>query len=315
MVTFLYYHPACEEHCNGRDHPEAGGRLAAIMSGLKHADFDGLVRKKAPGISEEKLLYAHSKEYVQRIFSVIADEGNAFIDGDTLVSAKSPEAARRAAGSVVAAIDDVCSKELLDKQDVFNAFCAIRPPGHHAKSNKAMGFCLFNNVAIGALYAQKQYDLKRIAIIDFDVHHGNGTQDIIKSNPNILYISSHQKDSFPWTGHPSNVGKYGNILNVVLSLGEGAYEFRIKYEEKIFPVLENFSPELIIISAGFDAHKDDPLAGLCLTTDDFYWVTKRLVAISKRHSKGRIVSVLEGGYNLNALKKSVAAHVRALMQK
>jgi acetoin utilization deacetylase AcuC-like enzyme len=232
--------------------------------------------------------------------------GHAAIDADTIVSPGSGEAALRAAGAVIAAVDAVMTGEAL------NAFCAVRPPGHHAERDRAMGFCLFNNVAVGAYHARAAHGIDRVAAIDFDVHHGNGTQDIFWSDPNLLYASTHQSPLYPGTGARGERG-VGNIFNVPLRAGSGTQEFRAAVEAVILPALESFAPDLVLISAGFDAHSDDPLAGLEFVAADYAWVTRQLVDLARRHCNGRIVSSLEGGYDLKALGESAAAHVGALM--
>ena len=249
----------------------------------------------------------HSERYVEEIVRAVPDNEFLYLDADTSLSNGSSEAAMRGCGSVCAAIDALMAK------NAKNAFCAVRPPGHHAETEKAMGFCLFNNAAIGAAYAREKFKTDRVAVVDFDVHHGNGTQEMFWSQPNLLYASTHQMPLFPGTGAISEVGEYNNVINAPLSAGSGSSEFRTAFSEVIFPGLRKFSPDLLIVSAGFDAHADDPLASLNLYEDDYSWVTLELLSIAEKYSDGRLVSVLEGGYNLEALSSSASVHVRQLM--
>jgi acetoin utilization deacetylase AcuC-like enzyme len=266
----------------------------------------------APPAIPEQLLRAHAPELVCAMLETLPREalenGYAQIDADTYISAGSPEAALCAAGAVIAAVDSVLSGEIQ------NAFCAVRPPGHHAERGRAMGFCLFNNIAVGALHARAAHGLKRIAVLDFDVHHGNGSQDIFFNDADSLYASTHQMPLYPGTGYPDEQGIVGNILNRPLRAGSGSKDFRPVYRDIVLPALEAFAPEIVFISAGFDAHRADPLANLNLTEDDFTWVTREICAVASRVCEGRVVSALEGGYDLEALAACARAHVGALLE-
>ncbi|HTW35982.1 MAG TPA: histone deacetylase family protein [Rhizomicrobium sp.] len=312
MWTGLIGHPACLEHLPPRGHPECADRLRAVVGHLETDAFQDLVRINAPRAERADLLRAHTADHVDAITGMCAERATADgyfqIDPDTVMSAGSKEAALRAAGAVVAAVDEVHAGRLR------NAFCAVRPPGHHAERARAMGFCLFNSVAVGALRARAVHGYRRIAIIDFDVHHGNGTQDIFWSDIDAFYASSHQSPFYPGTGDASESGFLGNVLNVPLRAGSGSREFRAAYEREVLPAIQNFAPDFIFISAGFDGHRDDPLAELELVESDFSWVTHAICEIARRRCGGRVVSVLEGGYDLEALARSAAAHVRALME-
>jgi acetoin utilization deacetylase AcuC-like enzyme len=310
MATGLISHTACLGHVTPAGHPERVARLEAVLRALGQPEFHALVRIDAPQASREALLRAHTVAHVEAILGAEIAEGRfGYIDGDTSMSFGSREAALRAAGAVTAAVDAVLA------EDLRNAFCAVRPPGHHAERDRAMGFCLFNNIVVGALHAQAVHGLARIAVIDFDVHHGNGTQDIFFSHPNLFYASTHQSPLYPGTGAAAERGVLGNILNVPLPPGAGSEQFRAAFERSILPALSAFSPEFILVSAGFDAHRADPLAELSLVEDDFGWATREICAIALRTCSGRVVSALEGGYDLDALGRSAAAHVRALMEE
>ena len=306
MRTLYYSHPDFLSHNTGQGHPECADRLRAIDKALAQPKFANLIRVVPPIGTDQQIGLVHPIEHIQHIRSAIPAEGFHHLDPDTVLSTGSKAAAYRAVGTVCDAVDQI----LTGKAD--NAFCAVRPPGHHAEPKRAMGFCLFNNVAIAAEYARQKYHLERIAIVDFDVHHGNGTQVVFYHQPQVLYASSHEMPNYPGTGFPSETG-VGNIINVPLAAGDTGVEFREKYEELIFPALNSFKPDLLLISAGFDAHKDDPLASISLVEDDYRWITQALMEIAARACKGRIISVLEGGYNLNALATSVAVHVKTLM--
>jgi acetoin utilization deacetylase AcuC-like enzyme len=306
MTTLLYTHEACLAHDPGSYHPESPARLRAVLEGLESAAFAALELRKAPRAELEDLVRAHSARFVEAILAAIPTAGHAAVDADTIVSPGSGEAALRAAGAVCAAVDAVLAGEAA------NAFCAVRPPGHHAERERAMGFCLFNNVAIGAARARAVHGVERVAAIDFDVHHGNGTQAIFEADPNYFYASTHQWPLYPGTGARSETG-VGNVVNVPLPPMAGSSEFRHGVSQFILPALEEFRPDLIMISAGFDAHRDDPLAQLMLVEADYAWVTERLLECARRCCGGRIVSSLEGGYDLRALAASAAAHVAALM--
>ena len=306
MTTFLYTHPACLEHDPGRHHPEGPARLRAVFDALADPEFARLERREAPEASMEDLLRVHSRPHVERLLRAVPKSGHVGIDADTILSPASGEAALRAAGAVVAAVDAVVARE------ADNAFCAVRPPGHHAEPGRAMGFCLFNNIAVGALRAREVHGLDRIAVIDFDVHHGNGTQAAFEADDGLFYASTHQSPLYPGTGSAGETG-VGNIVNVPLRPMAGSSQFRAGMRERILPALDAFRPELVLISAGFDAHRSDPLAQLLLDEADYTWITERLIEIAYRHAGGLLVSALEGGYDLPALSASVAAHVRVLM--
>ena len=307
MATALFSHPASQLHDPGIHHPESPKRFEAITRALAEPDFDELDRRQSPIIEKEKLCWAHTEDYVGEVLRAIPETGYVAIDGDTVVCKDSGEAALRAAGGICAAVDAVLNK------DVDNAFCLSRPPGHHAERHRAMGFCLFCNPAIGAYQARREHGLQRVAIIDFDVHHGNGTQDVLWDDPDMFYASTHESPLFPGTGSEGETGIAGNILNVPLSSGAGSYEFRKAMEDRIFPGVQAFNPEMIIVSAGFDAHREDPLASLNLEDEDFGWVSKRIAELARELCEGRLVSILEGGYNTDALARSVALHVKAMM--
>ncbi|MGZ5075017.1 MAG: histone deacetylase family protein [Methylobacter sp.] len=306
MKTLYYSHADFLLHATGIGHPECADRLRAIEKALSEPEFSGLIRQSPPLGTEEQVRLIHSQLHIDTILGAIPEQGEYYLDHDTVLSPGSGQAAFRAVGAVCDAVDQV----LGGRAD--NAFCAIRPPGHHAEPQQAMGFCLFNNIAIAADYARRHYPVERVAIVDFDVHHGNGTQAAFYDQANVLYASTHEMPHYPGTGHPSETG-VGNIINVPLAAGDSGIELRQKYSSIIFPALEKFKPDLLLISAGFDAHKDDPLASIMLVEDDFEWITLGLMAIADRSCNGRIISALEGGYNLKALATSVAAHVKALM--
>ena len=310
MSTLLLTHPACLGHEPGPHHPERPDRLRAVLAALDDEAFAGLARGQAPAATLEQLLRVHPDNYVQAMLGVRPAPGElAMIDGDTVMSSGSVEAALRAAGAVVAGVDAVMS----GKADT--AFAAVRPPGHHATPDIPGGFCLFNNVAIGARHAQARHGLSRVAILDFDVHHGQGTQAVVEPDPDLFYASTHQYPLYPGTGSTRERGIAGNVVNVPLLARSGSVEFRAAWSERLLPALDDFAPELIIVSAGFDAHRRDPLAQLDVETEDFVWLTEELLAIADRHAGGRLVSVLEGGYDLAALAESVATHVRTLMRR
>jgi acetoin utilization deacetylase AcuC-like enzyme len=306
MTTLLYTHPACLEHDPGTHHPESPARLHTVLAALDDPEFERLERREAPAAGIDDLLRVHPRRHVERILGAVPKSGHVGIDADTILSPGSGAAALRAAGAVVAAVDAVVSKQ------ADNAFCAVRPPGHHAEPERAMGFCLFNNAAIGALRARDVHGLARVAVIDFDVHHGNGTQAAFETDSGLFYGSTHQYPLYPGTGAASEIG-VGNIVNVPLRPMSGSSQFRLGMTQRILPALDDFRPELVIVSAGFDAHKNDPLAQLMLDEADYTWVTEKLVEIADRHAQGRFVGTLEGGYDLAALGASVAAHIRVLM--
>src|SRR5690348_12256807 len=304
----LYTHPACLEHDNGPGHPESPARLAAVLRVLDHDRYAALDRVEAPRASREQLLRVHDAAHIDRILTAIPAGQVQRLDEDTVLSPGSAEAALRAAGAVVAAVDAV-----LGGGHVQRAFCAVRPPGHHATRDQAMGFCLFNNVAVAAAHALAVHGLKRVAIADFDVHHGNGTQAIFERDPRVLLVSSHQSPLYPGSGHENERGA-GNIVNAPLSPGSGSQEFRELWNGALLPRLAAFRPQLVLVSAGFDAHRDDPLADIRLGQEDYAWITERLVALARKHAGGRLVSTLEGGYDLAALAACASAHVSALME-
>jgi acetoin utilization deacetylase AcuC-like enzyme len=306
MTTLLYAHPACLEHDPGRHHPESAARLRAVLEALADPEFVRLERREAPQAAVEDLQRVHPRGHVDYILRAVPKSGYVGIDADTILSPASGEAALRAAGAVVAAVDAVMAGA------ADNAFCAVRPPGHHAEPARAMGFCLFNNIAVGALRAREAHGLSRVAVIDFDVHHGNGTQAAFETDGGLFYASTHQFPLYPGTGSARETG-VGNIVNVPLPPMSGSLQFRVGVTQRILPALDAFRPELVLISAGFDAHKSDPLAQLLLEERDYTWITEQLLEIAYRHARGRVVSTLEGGYDLAALAASVAAHVRVLI--
>ncbi len=307
MSVALFTHPAALAHDTGHGHPECAARLRAVLRALEVPAFTPLLREVAPKAPLEALARVHSPDYIAAIMALPADR-TTLIDGDTVYSPGTLEAALRAAGGAIAAVDSVMEGW------ASAAFVAMRPPGHHAEPDRAMGFCFFNNAAIAALHARARWGLKRIAVVDFDVHHGNGTQDMFSADPDLFYASSHQHPCFPGTGLAREQGVAGNIMNVPLPPGAGGPAFRAAWEGGIIPAVASFRPELLIISAGFDAHLADPLAQLCLREDDFAWLTRALLALCDTCCPGRVVSLLEGGYDLDALAASAAAHVRALLR-
>ena len=307
MTTRLYSHPIYAEHLVPAGHPERPDRMKAVAEALSGEDFDSLDRVTSPLGRVDDILLAHPEDYLRRVEYSMPEEGIVRIDADTAASPKSWEAALTAFGAATAAVDDVLEGR------VDNVFVAARPPGHHAEKNRAMGFCLFNNAAIAARHAQRVHGVERVAIVDWDVHHGNGTQDIFWSDPTVLYCSTHQMPLYPGTGAKDETGA-GNIVNAPLSPGSGGGEFREAFQSRVLPALENFRPDLLIISAGFDAHWRDPLAEIELDENDFDWATGKLMDLAGRHSGNRVVSLLEGGYDLTGLGASVAAHVKRLMQ-
>jgi len=307
MTTLIFTHEVCLGHHTGDYHPESPDRLRAIHAVLDGDHFRELDWRKAPKASRDNVALVHEPAYVDNVLAAIPDEGCHYLDPDTVVSSASGEAALRGVGAVVAAVDAV-----VDDQSGSNAFCAVRPPGHHAERARSMGFCLFNNVAVGALHARAAHGLQRVAVVDFDVHHGNGTQHMFDADKDLFYASSHQDLFYPGTGAVSEIG-VGNIVNTPLAAGSGSMEFRAAYENTILAALRNFDPEILLISAGFDAHADDPLAQLRLREDDFEWVTRELLAVADECCGGRVISVLEGGYDLSALARSVDVHVREMM--
>ncbi len=307
MVTRLYTHPIYLEHITPPGHPERPDRLRAIERALEDAAFSALERVQAPEGDEATILYAHPADFVDRVRAAIPDTGIARIDADTTASPKSWQAALTAIGAANAAVDDVFEGR------ASNVFVAARPPGHHAEKTTAMGFCFFNYAAIAARHAQKKHGAERVAIVDWDVHHGNGTQDIFWDDPSVLYCSTHQMPLYPGTGAKNETGA-GNIVNAPLAPQTGSETFREAFETRVLPALDKFAPDLIIVSAGFDAHHRDPLAEINLDEDDFDWATGQLMDRAGRHSGNRLVSLLEGGYDLQGLAFSVAAHVARMMK-
>jgi len=307
MTTHVYHHRACHEHDPGRGHPESPARIEAVERALASDVLADARRLEAPEATREQLARAHSERYVEAILEAIPAEGRVALDGDTIVSPASGEAARRAAGAVVAAVDAVLGG------DCANAFCAVRPPGHHAERERAMGFCLFNGISVGACQALVEHGLERVAIVDFDVHHGNGTQHIFKDDARVFYGSSHQMPLYPGTGAAAETG-CGNVVNVPLYPGSGSEAFREAWSATLLPALRAHRPELILVSAGFDAHRLDPLAGLGVETEDFAWLADRLCAIAAELCDGHLVAVLEGGYDGTALAAGVTAQVEAQLR-
>jgi acetoin utilization deacetylase AcuC-like enzyme len=309
VTTALITHAACLEHDTGPYHPETSERLRAVLAALEAEEFAPLLREEAPRATVDQLARAHPRDYVEAILAIHPDLGEpVHLDGDTIMSAGSAEAAARAAGGGIMAVDAVMEGWAR------SAFAAVRPPGHHAEPSRPMGFCLFNNAAVAALHARAQWGIERVAVVDFDVHHGNGTQAIFQADPNLFYASSHQSPCYPGTGAPSEHGVAGNVVNATLRARDGGPAFRAAWERTILPALDAFAPGLLIISAGFDAHVADPLAQLRLETADYAWITEKLVALADKHCGGRVVSLLEGGYDLDALAACAAVHVRGLMR-
>jgi acetoin utilization deacetylase AcuC-like enzyme len=306
MTTFLFTHPDCFDHDTGGGHPESPARLRAVLDALSDDRFAALVRREAPLADREIVALAHPRSYVDAVLAAVPADGFVSLDPDTVVSPGSGEAALRAAGASIAAVDAVLTG------DAKNAFCAVRPPGHHAEPARAMGFCLFNGVVVAAKHAMARHGLSRVAIVDFDVHHGNGTQTAAEADAALFYGSSHQYPFYPGTGAAGETGQ-GNVLNLPVPAGASGAALVALYAQQMIPALDKFRPELLIISAGFDAHRDDPLGGLLLVEADFVTLTEQLLASAARLCDGRVVSVLEGGYDLAALGRSAAAHVDVLM--
>ena len=308
MKTGLFTHPLCEDHRPPSGHPERPERMAAVREALLGQAFDALDRQEPRAASDEELAFGHPAQYVEAIVSAAPSEGLAMLDGDTAMSPGTLGAARFAAGSLLDATDAVMTGASA------NAFCAVRPPGHHAEPTRPMGFCLFNSVAIAARYAQARYAAERIAVVDFDVHHGNGTQAAFWDEPSLFYASTHQMPLFPGTGATGERGENGeNIVNAPLSPGATGSVFRDAMQNRVLPAVRKFQPDLLIISAGFDAHERDPLANIALQVDDFVWITRELMTLAHEYCDGRLVSALEGGYDLQALAACTAAHVHELM--
>jgi acetoin utilization deacetylase AcuC-like enzyme len=308
MSTVLITHPSSMNHLNAPGHPERPDRLRAIESVLEQEQFQTLARVQAPAASLQDVALCHPMEYVEEIRDAAPKEGLVQLDADTSMSPGSFEAALYAIGGAMHAVDEVVTKKAA------NAFCAMRPPGHHAEQTRPMGFCIFNQAAIAARHARTKHGLGRVAVVDFDVHHGNGTQDIFWSDPTLMYCSTHQMPLYPGTGAASERGDHDNIVNAPLRPGDGGEQFRAAMETRILPRLSGFGPELIVISAGFDAHMRDLLANLEFSEADFGWATRKIMDVADKTAQGRVISVLEGGYDLEALSKSAAAHVIALMR-
>jgi acetoin utilization deacetylase AcuC-like enzyme len=306
LTTLLLHHPAFLNHLTPPGHPERPDRMRALAAAFEHADFSPLNRVEAPLAEPWAAALAHPQSYVEAIRAAIPTEGLTRLDADTTASPGSWEAVLRAAGAAIHAVDAVARSEAA------NAFCAIRPPGHHAETATPMGFCLFNTAAIAARHAQQTHGIEKVAIVDWDVHHGNGTQEIFWSDPSVLYASTHQMPLFPGTGAVNETG-VGNVFNAPLRPGDGSERFREAFRARVLPALRAFRPDLIVISAGFDAHHRDPLAEINLDAEDFDWATAELMDIADQSAGGRIVSLLEGGYDLTGLANSAAAHVRRLM--
>ena len=307
MKTGLITSDTYQNHNTGDGHPEKVDRVSVVIDNFKKLNNKDLVWKKPSKFDRSLLEITHNSDYINFVEKSFPEKGLSFLDGDTIVSPGSKDATSDAVGSIITAIDGVQNKNFK------NAFCAVRPPGHHAEKNKAMGFCIYNNVAVGANYLINKYKLKKVAIIDFDVHHGNGTQDIFHDNEKVLYISTHQYPYYPGSGTNDEKGKYNNILNIPLPAGTTSEEYLNAYEFVLNKIKE-FKPEFILLSAGFDAHKDDPLAQLQLESKDFYNITKRTLELSKQYCDGKVVSILEGGYDLLALQESTEMHVKALLE-
>ena len=307
MKTGLITSDTYQNHDTGNGHPEKIDRVSAVIDNFKKLNNKNLIWKKSLKFDQSFLIDTHSSKYINQVNVSFPKNGFTFLDGDTVVSPGSKDATKDAVGSIISAIDGV------QNQEFKNAFCAVRPPGHHAEKEKAMGFCIYNNVAVGANYLIKKYKYKKIAIIDFDVHHGNGTQNIFYDNEKVLYISTHQYPYYPGSGSDNEKGKFNNIYNIPLEAGTSTEEYLNAYD-RVLIKLKEFKPEFLLFSAGFDAHINDPLAQFKLQSDDFYTITKRTLEISKPFCNGNVVSILEGGYDLKALQESTQRHVDALIE-
>ena len=306
MTTKLYSHPLCVEHITPPGHPERPDRIRALDEVFGDEKFDALERIEAPKGDPAYFELAHPESFLKGVQEKIPETGLAIVDADTSASPKSWEVVLHVCGAAMDAVDSVFQKSCE------NAFVAMRPPGHHAERTTAMGFCLVNNIAIAARYAQEKYEAERVAIIDFDVHHGNGTQDIFYEDPTVLFASTHQMPLYPGSGALAETG-VGNVFNAPLRDGDDGSKFKEAFRERILPSVERFAPDLLMISAGFDAHFRDPLAGLNLLAEDFDWATGKLMEIAESHCDNRVVSLLEGGYDLQGLAESASAHVNRLM--
>ena len=307
MKTGLITSDTYQNHNTGSGHPEKIDRVTAVIDNFKRLNNKNLIWKKPKKFDQSLLINTHSSNYINQVDQSFPEKGLAFLDGDTVVSPGSKDATKDAVGSIITAIDGVQNKEFK------NAFCAVRPPGHHAEKEKAMGFCIYNNVAVGANYLIEKYKYNKVAIVDFDVHHGNGTQDIFYNNEKVLYISTHQYPYYPGSGSEKEKGKFNNVFNIPLEAGTTAEEYLNAYDH-VLKKIKEFKPEFLLFSAGFDAHINDPLAQLRLTSDDFYELTKRTMKFSKTFCGGNVVSILEGGYDLKALQDSTRRHVDALIE-
>jgi len=307
MKTGLITSDTYQNHNTGSGHPEKIDRVTAVIDNFKRLNNKNLIWKKPTNFDQSFLINTHSSNYINQVDQSFPEKGLAFLDGDTVVSPGSKDATKDAVGSIIAAIDGVQNKEFK------NAFCAVRPPGHHAEKEKAMGFCIYNNVAVGANYLIEKYKYNKVAIVDFDVHHGNGTQNIFYNNKKVLYISTHQYPYYPGSGSEKERGEFNNVFNIPLEAGTTAEEYLNAYEH-VLKKIKEFKPEFLLFSAGFDAHINDPLAQLRLTSDDFYELTKRTMEFSKSFCGGNVVSILEGGYDLKALQDSTQRHVDALIE-
>jgi acetoin utilization deacetylase AcuC-like enzyme len=310
MSTRLYEHPIFLEHLTPEGHPERPDRLRSLNIALEHPNFQALERKQAPQANEDAILLAHPEEHLTSVMRQIPEEEGQLnrLEADTYASPKSFQAALTGIGAAMAAVDDVFSGA------ADNVFVASRPPGHHAEKSKAMGFCLFNNAAIAARHAQRAHGAERVAIIDWDVHHGNGTQDIFWDDTSVLFCSTHQMPLYPWSGDKNETGTKNNVVNAPLSPNTGSDHFREAFKSRVLPAIADFSPDLIIISAGFDAHHRDPLAHINLVGDDFDWATGRLLEMADKYASNRVVSLLEGGYDLEGLAESAAMHILRMMK-
>ena len=308
MRTLIYTHEACFNHRPGPHHPESPERLEAVLKVLKTPEFADAIWREAPLGTDEQVLRIHTPDYVEDVKALSPTDGYRALDaGDTIMSPGTLEAVMRCVGAACAGVDDVVGGA------TDNVFCAMRPCGHHAEANRAMGFCVFNQAAIAALHAREKHGIRRVAVVDFDVHHGNGTQHSFNDDADLFYGSCHQSDFYPGTGARSETGVAHNIVNVPFSRGTGSAAFRAGMTDVLLPALREFAPELLIISAGFDAHHLDPLGGLQFTDEDYHWITRELMQVADETAQGRVVSVLEGGYSLEGLASGTAAHVRALL--
>lgn len=308
MTTLIFTHPDFRLHDTGMGHPECPARIDTVWDVLGSGDFRQLEQREAPEATVEQLAAVHKRPYVDAVLDAVPSHGRVHLDADTVLSSTSRSAILRASGAVCAAVDAVLGDEGID-----NVFCAVRPCGHHAEPARAMGFCVFNNIAVGAEHARRKHGVKKVAIVDFDVHHGNGTQAMVEDEPDLFFASTHEWPFYPGTGAREERGNHDNVVNVPLAAFTGSGEFRRGMKDFVLPAVEAFAPDLLMISAGFDAHRRDPLAHINLEAEDFAWATRELMAVARRHCGGKIVSVLEGGYSMDGLAESLAAHVRELM--